>query len=528
MIRPFMFRITFTICRLSVVGCLCLIVEPMLPHDAKQINDSFAAHSEWLYSYEGKTQSLTREEIELRFEFGKLILCLPTDEGFTFWRVKEWKAESGELVFQVSKNFGKDSKKIEFTPRALSKTLTENINQSRQERAINIATLSASFFPKTEIEKVGLSAGIRRGTVGRYARIILKSFNQRIAVTTDVAQDEEINVNAFLSSSLLWFQEQQERKKEANKLWLILQKENIESLVRRMACLCADLRGMISLFEIEDDILTKKQKLEIGDLWLTVPDKISQPQSNIIWETSQNIVNLAPDSIDVVRSRRGETLRFYGLPFCRVRTTMKRQRVWFGVEADKRRELNQQTLSDFDKLISELQTHRTPETKDKRHDYYRLASEAWLESILRRDISRLDPGLIIAPLHAQFRPDNSKSGGARPLDLLALRKDGRLVVIELKTSEDREHIFQGIDYWRQIELHRRAGNIEYSKLFRDKEISDEPPLVYLVAPLLSFHRKFKTLACMIDPQIEIYRFDLNEDWRFGISVARRTRINSSE
>ena len=496
----------------------------MLSHDAKQINAAIAANSEWLFVSDNKTQSLTRDEIEVRDKFGKLILSFPSNEGYIFFRVKKWKQEDSKLIFEVSKNFGKDKLTVELIPRISSRVLTANINESRQERAIKIASIAASVNPKTEIEKVGLSQGIRRGAVGRYARIFLKTYKDRIAVTADVAEDEATNIDAFLSSSLLWFNEQQERKKEANKIWLI-EHFNTRGLSERIACLRPNLRRVISLFGIENETLTQKIKLEMEDLWLTLPEKISRPSSNLISDTAQNIIALSPEAIDAVRSRRGETLRFHGLPFCRIRTTMKRERVWFGTEADKRRELNPQTLSDFDKLINELKTHRNPNAEDKRHNYYRLASEAWLESILRRDITRLDPGLIIAPLHAQFRANESNKIGARPVDLLALRQDGRLVVIELKTSEDREHIFQGVDYWRQIEAHRRAGNIERAKLFGNKKISDEPPLVYLAAPLLSFHRKFQTLAKMIDPQIEIYRFDLNEDWRFGIRVARRKRVN---
>ena len=62
-------------------------------------------------------------------------------------------------------------------------------------------------------------------------------------------------------------------------------------------------------------------------------------------------------------------------------------------------------------------------------------------------------------------------------------------------------------------------------MFDDAVIADESPLVYLVAPLLRFHRAFHTLAGMIAPDIEIYRFDLNEDWRAGVRVARRARVN---
>ena len=161
-----------------------------------------------------------------------------------------------------------------------------------------------------------------------------------------------------------------------------------------------------------------------------------------------------------------------------------------------------------------------------RHAFYASAPEAWLESLLRRDITRLDPGLRLAPLYAQFRTArDGKSTGARPVDLLALRRDGRLVVIELKVAEDAALPLQGADYWRRISTYNRQGHITRSRLFGTAEISDEPPLVYLVAPLLRFHRSFQTLARCIAPGIEMYRFDINEDWRSGVRVARRMRVN---
>ena len=223
----------------------------------------------------------------------------------------------------------------------------------------------------------------------------------------------------------------------------------------------------------------------------------------------------------MVRSRHGETLRYHGLAFARARKLMNTERVWFGVEGARRRILDESTEEDCAKLILELKEHRSAESADQNHALYRAAPESWLESLLRRDITRLDPGLRLAPIYAQFRP--SLAGGSRPIDLLALRRDGRLVVIELKVREDREHVLQGADYWRRVEAHRRCGNLARARLFGDAQIEDEPPLVYLVAPGLRFHRAFDTLARAITPSIEIYRFDINEDWRAGVRVMRRNR-----
>jgi hypothetical protein len=70
-----------------------------------------------------------------------------------------------------------------------------------------------------------------------------------------------------------------------------------------------------------------------------------------------------------------------------------------------------------------------------------------------------------------------------------------------------------------------SGDLSRARLFGDLEIADEPPLVYLVAPLLRFHRAFEMLARCVTPEIEMYRFDINEDWRAGVRVMRRSGVN---
>jgi hypothetical protein len=296
-------------------------------------------------------------------------------------------------------------------------------------------------------------------------------------------------------------------------------------LGKLLALLRDELRRVMTLYTIDDEWreLTPVPLPELNDLWKKrVRARLTRPPLSAMSESAARIVAHAPEAIDVVGARRGETLRYHGLAFARVRRVIARERVWFGIEGARRRLLDDSALEDWSKLLRDLKEHRRVDSPDTRHALYRASPEAWLESELRRDITRLDPGLRLAPLYAQFRPVEAGKGvGTRPVDLLALRRDGRLAVIELKVSADREHVIQGADYWRRVELHRRCGHIEGARLFEDATISNEPPLVYLVAPLLRFHRAFHTLARCLRPEIELYRFDLNEDWRAGVRVVRR-------
>ena len=203
-----------------------------------------------------------------------------------------------------------------------------------------------------------------------------------------------------------------------------------------------------------------------------------------------------------------------GLPFARVRTMLGKERAWFGVGRE-RRILTGENWDDVTALVDLLEINRSPDASNKRHEYYRTTPEAWLESILRRNIKLLDANLILSPIYNQFRSSNDK------IDLLALRRDGRLVIIELKTQPDREMIFQAADYWRKIELQRRRGLLAAADLFDGREILDKPAIIYLAAPAWSFHRDFEFFARTVSPEIELWRFELHENWRETVKVLAR-------
>jgi hypothetical protein len=53
------------------------------------------------------------------------------------------------------------------------------------------------------------------------------------------------------------------------------------------------------------------------------------------------------------------------------------------------------------------------------------------------------------------------------------------------------------------------------------QILDKPALVYAVAPALSFHGDFGYFARSLRREIEVWRFELREDWRSEIKVLAR-------
>jgi hypothetical protein len=517
----------------------------------RQISEHISAHNDWFFAEEGGAPlALGRDEFDFSVAHRRLIFYCWTENGSRSWRINAWSLKGDKLLLQASRRMGAEMATLELVPRASAKAMVASIAAARQARCEKLAQIasqavvspsvsesaedhrlkSMALSSGAKIERAVLSPGMRRDQPGRYARIVLRLPYGRIAVTATVAQSDARNVDSFFSSALLWFSRLSQRSKRPfiEKLLMVVEHNIADAARQRHALLRDTLRRAIDLHEIDESWqeLRPLRPFERKDLWRKRLARFPAIPEDETGAGVKRIIAQAPHAVDVVSSRHGQTLRYHGLPFARVRRVMEKDRVWFGIEGSRRRLLDDYHEPDWAKLFRDLETYRSESCRDRKHWLYRAAGEAWLESILRRDISRLDPGLIVAPLHAQFRTSHGGPTGARPIDLLALRHDGRLAVIELKVNEDREHVFQGVDYWRRVEAHRRRGHISSAKLFGERELSDESPLVYLVAPALRFHPSFATLARTIAPDIEIYRFDINEDWRAGVRVVRRERVNA--
>ena len=502
---------------------------------ARRLAEILDARVEWFCAATGEDESapLGKGEWELDTAHGALYFSYRTKRGAPrVWRVVGWERTGERLRLEAARRTGAERAVLELVPRAFVRDSVEALAAARRAACAKLASLVCEAAGNARVESASLSAGARRSEPGRYARISLRVGRERVSVTGAVAALDAQEVDAFLASALLWWAQDGGVGKSARagtrRLWLVVSHDLKDATAERLALLREDMRREIELYEMDENWQTLSQVAPstLAQTFDEAP-RFRRPPHVQLSETAARIVALAPDAIDAVRARHGETLRYHGLSFARVRNWMRHERVWFGVGHAARVLLEDDNLPQFRKLIDELREHRRAATANRRHALYASAPEAWLESLLRRDITRLDPGLRLAPLHTQFRTAaRGANAGMRPIDLLALRRDGRLVVIELKVSEDAALPLQGADYWRRISTYQRAGHIRRARLFGDAEISAEPPLVYFVAPLLRFHRLFGRLADCITPEIEMYRFDLNEDWRAGVRVIRRVALIS--
>src|SRR5688500_7933475 len=184
-----------------------------LRETAKQhIGELLRQHAEWLFVLaNGQSHALRRSEIDVTLSHDRLVLSCWTEKGTRSWRILSWQWNGQTLVFQASRRFGAEQPLLELVPRASATAIAATIRAARQIRCNTLAQLASDWQPQTTIERCALSPGTRPGQPGRYARILLRWKGQRIAVTGPVVSSHPSTVDAFLSSTLLWFMRMRDR-----------------------------------------------------------------------------------------------------------------------------------------------------------------------------------------------------------------------------------------------------------------------------------------------------------------------------
>jgi hypothetical protein len=183
--------------------------------------------------------------------------------------------------------------------------------------------------------------------------------------------------------------------------------------------------------------------------------------------------------------------------------------------------LDDGTFGNLQKVVEEILYYRRPDSPDIRHPYYRLQAERWMECLILDDIARLFPELICRCVYPQIPVYLGELQGR--LDVLGVDLEGTLVVIELKTVADPDLPLQALDYWGRVIQHNRNGDFERRGYFTGIRLSRNSPKIYLVAPVFSFHDSTEKLLRYFDAGIEVWKIAVNEGWRGGVEILKRTR-----
>ena len=223
-------------------------------------------------------------------------------------------------------------------------------------------------------------------------------------------------------------------------------------------------------------------------------------------------LEVVPDSAGTFSS-----LRIAGLEVARIEGQLA-PRIYFGLEGRVRR-LDETRHDEFRDFVREVRRIRCAESPDPQHEFYRLQSERWLETLLSQDISRLDPALSPEDVYSQVPAFSGTDRGV--MDLLTVTRGGRLAVVELKVQEEINLPLQGLDYWLRVNWLQQRHQFQEFGYFQGCELLAAPPLLYLVSPAFRFHSTTEKLIRYFDRRIEVLLIGINDTWRKEVKVLFR-------
>jgi hypothetical protein len=227
-------------------------------------------------------------------------------------------------------------------------------------------------------------------------------------------------------------------------------------------------------------------------------------------------------------------LRLHGLEFGRVRlgaaagSFQREQQISFGAGA------NETPLTvETEKLCRDLLErlfHSRHSNGSHTDALFRLQPERWLEARLRTGIVEILPTLRGDLIYSQVPA--LAAGERGMLDLLALDRDGRLTVIEVKADEDLHLPLQALDYWIRVKAlnedrqplagaGRPLSAFERQGYFPGAELAPLPPRLLLAAPALRIHPANETVLRALSPQVDWELIALGEHWRRELNVIFR-------
>jgi len=225
------------------------------------------------------------------------------------------------------------------------------------------------------------------------------------------------------------------------------------------------------------------------------------------------------DRVDVVAEPAAAALsiRVLGLELARVEGLLA-PRVAFGLPGNPR-PLKEGNHAELRELLETALRIRCAASPNCSSDLYRLQTERWLESMVVRDVTKLDPALLPNCLYPQVPAFSGMDRGV--IDILLSTRGGCLAVLELKLQEDINLPLQGLDYWLRVKWLQTRGQFQEFGYFPGIELADSAPLVYLVCPAFRFHSTTGRILRYLDPAIRVIQVGINDGWREGIKVLFR-------
>jgi len=463
---------------------------------------------------------LTGLHCELHRQGMNSLVHLWSDEKNLTRRVLRVKERSPDHIILEVQRFGRAKPgRLEFlrtdSPRPAGRITREQF-RARLERIL------AERFPDATVDSLSAAPDLEHSFSGLYVRGRMHEGSRSWALIAVSAGEDAATVEGILAFGLLWLDWTRNRaeRRAVEGLRVLVPEGTSRYLRERGLALSSAARTEIFEFSEPDGRMRRVDPADAGNLgsWL-VPRRDIESILRSARDSIARVRAIVPATAGAIEARvpagtREVVLCFRGLEFAR----WKQEGLYFGL-GDARQRLSEETEDALECLIRQLDLRRSPLAEEPNHPLYRAAPERWLDTIVQEDSTRLDAQLDPGHLYSQVPA--LAAGDRGVLDLLGVTRRGRLVVIELKASEDIQLPVQAVDYWLRVCRHQREGDFQRNGYFTGVEIDPEPPLVWLAAPGLRFHPATDTLLKYLSPEIHVTRIGLAENWRRGLKIVFR-------
>ncbi|MFZ3201711.1 MAG: hypothetical protein WA175_11250 [Candidatus Acidiferrales bacterium] len=388
----------------------------------------------------------------------------------------------------------------------------------------------AENFPDATVDSLTAAPDLEHSFSGLYVRGRMHEGSRSWAIIAAAPGENSAAIEGILAFGILWLDWTRNHARDARQasravegLRIFVPHGASRFLRARVLALSSAARTGIFEFREADGHFEKQEHADAANLesWLMARPHVE----SLLAEAREAIAKIHPIALHrppaggeiglhIVPETREVALCFRGLEFGR----WSREGIFFGL-GDSREKLTQETEPALDQLIRRLDLHRNSLASETNHPLYRAVPERWIETLVLEDPARLDAQLD--PRHLYSQVPALAAGDRGVLDLLGVTRRGRLVVIELKASEDIQMSVQAVDYWLRVRRHQREGDFLRFGYFTGVDLDPQPPLLWLVAPALRFHSATETLLKYFSPEIHCTRIGLNENWRRGLKIIFR-------
>jgi len=462
-------------------------------------------------------------------EYNKCLLQIWSEERNVVRRVVDAEVKATTLRLQVQRMGQSRATRLDIcrdrdqrTPAA--RRAARAAYEARVRRALE------RNFPGWNVVRMTTSMDLERSFGPAYLRGWMRQGQRALAIVGVNETETQTTIDGALTCGILWLDacrmaEQERRVVEG--LAVIAPRGKADLTRQRVAHLNPSAaKWIVYEFDEREDSLSQVEIGDRGNLATRMTRAVDEARALERFRGSiERIRQILPQTEVVVLSPAEISFRVCGLEFAQARIAhdprnfQLAEEIVFGVGAEARvlDERNEADFADLVRLTAVVRRKDGP----KNHALWRMHPERWLEAMAAANIEALDGRLRTEHVYRQVPAFAAADRGM--MDLLAMTRENRLAVIELKADEDIHLPLQGLDYWTRVEWHRINGEFAKFGYFPGCEISAEKSLLMLVAPALHVHPTTDTILRYLSPQVEWELLGIDERWREELRVVFRKR-----